>query len=66
MPVYRYTVTEYDPNKPWVVVGMIPGLIVELPDEQDFPVWAASQWPAPRYEPRLEPEPLHPWEGAAG
>jgi hypothetical protein len=62
MPVYRYAVTEYDSNKPWVVVGMIPGLMVELPDEQGFPTWAASQWPAPRYEAQLEREPLRPWQ----
>jgi hypothetical protein len=64
MPVYRYSVTEYDPKKPWVVLGTSPGLTVDLPDPRSFPTWAAGQWPAPRYEARLEPEPLRPWESA--
>lgn len=63
MPMYRYAVTEYDTQRPWVVVGTIPGLMVELPDEQSFHAWAASQWPAPRYEAKAAPKPLGPWEG---
>jgi hypothetical protein len=65
MPMYRYAVTEYDLDKPWVVVGKVPGLMVELPDEQSFPAWTASQWPAPRYEAQLEPKPLRPWQNSS-
>lgn len=36
MREHRYTVTELDPQRPWVLVGEIRRLSVELEDGQDF------------------------------
>jgi hypothetical protein len=63
MPAYRYTVAEYDPRRPWVVLGPLRHFTVELEDGDDFAAWAAQAWPRPRYQVDLLPE-LGPWEGA--
>jgi hypothetical protein len=60
VPELRYTVTEYDPERPWVMLTQTRGLVVDL-DAQDFPAWAARAWPAPRYRTELEPGTLEPW-----
>jgi hypothetical protein len=62
---YRYTLAEYDPRQPWVLVGEIRRLCVELEDGEDFNRWAAQAWPAPRFKAELEPKELPPWKGAA-
>jgi hypothetical protein len=56
----RYTVTEYDAQRPWVVLAQTRGLVVDL-DTEDFAAWAARAWPAPRYKADLEPGALKPW-----
>jgi hypothetical protein len=61
---HRYTLIEYDSQRPWVVVGEIRRLSVELEDGQDFNLWAAQEWPAPRFRAKLQPGELAPWEGA--
>ena len=58
---FRYTVTEYDRNHPWLLVGEIRRLTVELEDTESFSAWAARTWPPPRYKAELEPEALGPW-----
>lgn len=63
MPGYRYTVAEYDPGRPWVVVGPLREFAVELEEGEDFRAWAAQAWPRPRYQVDLLPE-LGPWQGA--
>jgi hypothetical protein len=52
---YRYSVVEHDPGRPWVVVGDVQHLTVELPDVADFPAWAAEHWPRERFTATLEP-----------
>ena len=59
VPELRYTVTEYDPHRPWVMVSRTRGLVVAL-DAEDFPAWAARAWPAPRYTTEIEPGALRP------
>jgi hypothetical protein len=54
VPAIHYSVTEYDPARPWVVVGQHRRLTIDLEEGEDFVVWAAEHWPAPRY--RVEPE----------
>jgi hypothetical protein len=60
---YRYTVAEYEPDRPWILVGCLRRLSVELSDGEDFAAWAAQAWPRPRYQVDLLPE-LPPWPGA--
>jgi hypothetical protein len=64
VPKYGYTVTEYDARRPWVIVGPLRRMTVELDDGEDFATWAAQAWPRPRFQTDLEREPLPPWEGA--
>ena len=59
---FRYTVTEYDPYQPWLLVGATRRLTVELEDAEGFTAWAARTWPPPRYQADLEPEALRPWQ----
>jgi len=61
VPELRYTVTEYDPQRPWMMVSRTRGLVVTL-DAEAFPAWAARAWPAPRYTTELEPGALRPWQ----
>lgn len=61
IPVYTYTVAEYDSERPWVVVGPLRQMTVELDDSEDFLAWAARAWPRPRYQAVLVPG-LPPWE----
>jgi hypothetical protein len=63
VPKLRYTVAEYDPDRPWVVVGPLREMSVELDNREDFATWAARAWPRPRYEVALCPD-LPPWEAA--
>ncbi|HEX4011727.1 MAG TPA: hypothetical protein VHX62_17025 [Solirubrobacteraceae bacterium] len=63
MPEYRYSVAEYDPARPWIVVGEVRQLTVSLSDDEDFTEWAACEWPAPRYEVRVDPWQLSPERG---
>jgi hypothetical protein len=55
MPLYRYSIVEYDPDRPWIVVGQHSGLEVELPDIVAFTDWAAERWPSPGYMAELMP-----------
>jgi hypothetical protein len=64
VPTYRYTITEYDAARPWVSVGPLRRMTVELEDAEDFAVWAAQAWPRPRFQADLNREPLPPWESA--
>jgi hypothetical protein len=59
---YRYTVAEYDPQRPWLLVGEIRHLTVELDDEHSFTSWAARKWPAPRFKTELDAGQLGPWQ----
>ena len=59
MREHRFTLTEYDPDRPWVVRAT-GRHVIELPDDQDFGAWAAERWPDQRFKVELEPK-LEPW-----
>lgn len=61
---YGYTLSEHDPSRPWVVLG-IEHRTVTLPDSVTFRDWARDNWPGPRW--RVEPDPwqLGPHSGPA-
>ncbi len=66
MPEYTFTLTEHDPQRPWIVVGQ-EQRIVWLDDRARFGEWAAEQWPAPRWTAELDPWQLSPeWPGNEG
>ena len=44
MSVRRYTITEYEPGHPWLVVRF-ERCSVELPDDVAFAPWAAEHHP---------------------
>ena len=52
---FRYTVAEHDQSRPWVVVGEIRHLTVDLDRAEDFADWAAERWPQSRYTAQLDP-----------
>jgi hypothetical protein len=62
VPEYRYTVAEYDLQRPWLLVGEIRHLAVELEDVHSFRSWAAQKWPAPRFRAELDAGQLGPWQ----
>jgi hypothetical protein len=57
---YRYTVTEHDPERPWIVCGTSRGT-VKLDDGANFFEWAHENWPAPQWSVELDPYQLVPW-----
>jgi hypothetical protein len=54
VPSYSFTIIEYDPHRPWVVVAKQRGT-VELENDTDFAPWALTTWPEPRYKVELDP-----------
>jgi hypothetical protein len=59
VPHYGYTVTEHDPERPWIVVGREHRTIT-LDDGVSFFDWAHDHWPSPRWEVELDPWQLSP------
>jgi len=59
VPELGYTVTEHDPERPWIVVGTSHGRVT-LPDDTNFFTWAHENWPAPRWTVELDPWALGP------
>ena len=55
MRTWNFSVTEYDPTKPWLIVSVRRGMTVELDDEIPFTDWAHDEWPSPRYSVELDP-----------
>ena len=51
---FSFTVTEHDPDRPWIVTG-VERRTVELEDDVDFFAWAAQRWPAERFTVQLGP-----------
>lgn len=47
MPLIRYRLTEYDPDRTWIVVGQSEHE-VDMPID-DFTEWARNEHPAPVY-----------------
>jgi hypothetical protein len=48
VPDYSFTVTEHDPDRPWIVFGR-EHRKVTLEDAVSFFEWAHEHWPAPRW-----------------
>jgi hypothetical protein len=63
MPMYSFTVTEHDPDRPWIVRGQ-DRRTVTLENGTNFFRWAAENWPAPRWSVELDPWQLSPRLGA--
>jgi hypothetical protein len=60
---YGFTITEHDPDRPWLVLGS-EHRTIKLPDGQDFFGWAREGWPSPRWSVELDPWQLGPaWPG---
>ena len=59
MREYGFRITEYDPERPWVVRSS-QHRTVELPDGVDFYAWARDRWPAPHWTVELDPWQLSP------
>jgi hypothetical protein len=62
VPEYRFTTTEHDPGRLWIVVGR-QHQTVTLADGANFFEWAAERWPAPRWTVELDPWQLSPTGG---
>jgi hypothetical protein len=60
LPEYRYTVTEHDPERPWIVRDISHGAVT-LEADASFFEWAAENWPAPKWSVELDPYQLAPW-----
>ena len=56
---YTFTITEHDPDRPWIVRGH-DRHTVTLEDGVEFFAWAGEQWPAPRWSVQLDPWQLTP------
>jgi hypothetical protein len=56
---YGFTVTERDPDRPWIVLDS-EHRTVTLEDGVSFFEWSAEHWPAPRWTVELDPWQLSP------
>ena len=59
VPEYRYTLTEHDLAKPWLIRGSEQRTIA-LEDGVSFFDWAHEHWPAPRWTVELAPWQIGP------
>ena len=59
MREYGYTITEHDPNRPWIVLSS-EHRTIKLRDDMDFFGWAREQWPAARWSVEVDPWELSP------
>lgn len=59
MREYGFTITEHDPDRPWMVLAS-EHRTIKLPGGRDFFAWAHEQWPAPRWSVELDPWQLTP------
>jgi hypothetical protein len=51
---YGFTITEHDPELPWIVVAS-QHRAVTLEDGASFFKWAGENWPRPRWTVELDP-----------
>jgi hypothetical protein len=59
VPLFSFTVTEHDPERPWIVLGS-ERQTVTLDDGVDFFEWSSERWPRPRWTVELDPWQLSP------
>jgi hypothetical protein len=50
---YGFTITEHDPDRPWMVLSS-EHRTIKLPDGLEFFAWARERWPAPRWAVELD------------
>lgn len=55
VPTYAFTIIEYDPDRPWVLLGEQRRETVDLDDDTEFWPWANAAWPRDRYRVELDP-----------
>ena len=60
VPTYSYTVAEHDPVKPWLVLGPLRRMTVDLDPDENFFEWAELAWPRVHYTVTLDPWQLSP------
>jgi hypothetical protein len=53
--IFRYQVTEHDPDRPWIILGTRTGLSLEAEDSYQFREKVQHVWPADRFNVELEP-----------
>lgn len=51
---FAYTITEHDPERPWIIRGR-EHRMVELTDGVEFFAWVAEQWPRERFTVEVDP-----------
>jgi hypothetical protein len=51
---YRFTITEHDAERPWIVLGS-EHHTAALEDGVSFFAWAHERWPPPRWTVELDP-----------
>ncbi len=56
---FGFTLTEHDPERPWIVVGS-EHHTATLEDVGSFFEWAHKRWPAPRWTVELDSWQLAP------
>ena len=61
MREFSFTVTEHDPDRPWIVRGS-EHRTVKLDDSSSFFQWAAAHYPRDRFTVELDPWQLSPGE----
>jgi hypothetical protein len=59
VPAYGFTLTDHDPNRPWIVLSR-EHRTVTLEDGVAFFEWAHERWPSPRWTVELDPWQLSP------
>ena len=59
MREYRFTLTEHDRKRPWIVRSTEHRTVM-LDEEASFFEWASAHWPAPRWKVELDPWQLTP------
>ena len=59
MPMFRFTATEHDPERPWIVLSQ-DRCTVTLDDGRSFFEWAREEFPPPRWSVELDPFQLGP------
>jgi hypothetical protein len=51
---YGFTITEHDPDRPWIVLG-VQRQTAELDESVDFYTWAHERWAGSRFTVQLDP-----------
>ncbi len=54
VPTFAFTLTEHDPERPWLVVAQ-ERHTVDLEPGVSFSRWARAEWPNDRFTVQLDP-----------